>query len=329
MAFGKGLEYSMRLHEDKEVFTELIENAAEIIGLPQIYVEKDYWVTHALKCLSESDYAEQAIFKGGTSLSKAYKLIHRFSEDIDLAVIASHLRDGPRKTLLKRIEEAASFGLTPIEGDARISKGSKYRKTVYRYPRYVAGGEFGQASAELLIEINAFATPEPLEVLPVQTLVADALLNQGRTDLIEDYGLTDFPVQVLSIRRTLVEKLLGIIKDSYHDDPVGRLSNRIRHLYDICQILKREEHQAFLEGDDFHALCAACIEDERSGGFENAAYLESPLGQAPLFGKFKEWSPALRQTYENVFSQFVYGDLPAMREIDEMVALIGRRFKQD
>ncbi len=111
MAFGKGLEYPVRLHEDKEVFSELIENAAETIGLPQIYVEKAYWVTHALKCLSESDCAKQAIFKGGTSLSKAYRLIHRFSEDIDLAVIAGDLRDGARKTLLKRIEDSASFGL--------------------------------------------------------------------------------------------------------------------------------------------------------------------------------------------------------------------------
>ena len=318
----------MRLHEQADVFTELIANAAETIGLPQVYVEKDYWVTHALKCLSESDCAKQAIFKGGTSLSKAYRLVHRFSEDIDLAVIAGHLRDGPRKKLLKQIEEAASAGLISIEDDQRISKGSKYRKTVYRYPRHTADEEFGQASAELLIEVNAFTTPEPVEVLPVQTIVADALMRQGRGDLIEDYGLVAFPVQVLSIRRTLVEKLLGIVKDSYHDDPVAQLSNRIRHLYDIYQILKLEEHRAFLEGDDFHALCAACIEDERSGGFEQAAYLEHPLGQAPLFDKFQEWSPALRQTYENVFSQFVYGELPAMREINEMIAIIGRRFER-
>ena len=314
----------MRLHEQADVFTELIANAAETIGLPQVYVEKDYWVTHALKCLSESDYAEQAIFKGGTSLSKAYRLVHRFSEDIDLAVIAGHLRDGPRKKLLKRIEEAASAGLISVGNDSRISKGSKYRKTVYRYPRHTAEEEFGQASAELLIEVNAFTTPEPVEVLPVQTIIADALMRQGMEDLIEEYGLKVFPVQVLSVRRTLVEKLLGIVKDSYHDDPVARISNRIRHLYDICQILKREEHRAFLEGDDFHALCVDCIEDERSGGFEQTAYLEFPLSQAPLFQQFQEWSPALRQTYENVFSQFVYGELPAMREIDETVALIGR-----
>lgn len=327
MADDTGLEYSMRLHEQKEVFAELIENSAEIIGLPQVYVEKDYWVTNALKHLSESGCSEQAIFKGGTSLSKAYKLIHRFSEDIDLAVIAGHLRDGPRKKLLKQIEEATSTGLIPIESDSRISKGSKYRKTVYRYPRHTTEEEFGQASAELLIEVNAFTTPEPLEILPIQTIIADALMSQGREDLIEDYGLRAFPVQVLSIRRTLVEKLLGIVKDSYYDDPVGRLSNRVRHLYDICQILKRKEHQEFLAGEDFLALCTACIEDERSGGFERAECLEYPLSQAPLFEQFEKWSPALRQTYENVFSQFVYGDLPAMSEIDETIALIGRRFK--
>ncbi|VAW44017.1 hypothetical protein MNBD_GAMMA04-1140, partial [hydrothermal vent metagenome] len=68
----------MRLHEEGEVFAELVAVTAETIGLPQIYVEKDYWVTRALKYLSESVHAGEVVFKGGTSLSKAYRLIDRF-----------------------------------------------------------------------------------------------------------------------------------------------------------------------------------------------------------------------------------------------------------
>lgn len=48
----------MNLHEDNEAFAELVEVAAEFIGLPQVYVEKDYWVTKALKYLSDLVYGE-------------------------------------------------------------------------------------------------------------------------------------------------------------------------------------------------------------------------------------------------------------------------------
>ena len=142
MANGQGMEHSiMNLHEDNEVFTELVEATATTIGLPQIYIEKDYWVTKALKHLSESDYSDKAVFKGGTSLSKAHRLIDRFSEDIDLAIFSDGLGDSARKRLLKGVENAANTGLEPVAVDERVSKGSKLRKTVYR-----SGREAWQAS---------------------------------------------------------------------------------------------------------------------------------------------------------------------------------------
>ncbi len=60
----------MNLHEDNEVFSELIAVTAAAKKLPEIYVEKDYWVTRALKYLSTSAHFDQVVFKGGTSLSK-------------------------------------------------------------------------------------------------------------------------------------------------------------------------------------------------------------------------------------------------------------------
>lgn len=308
----------MKLYDDKDAFSELITETAQSIGLPELYVEKDYWVTKALKHLSESEHVGEVVFKGGTSLSKAYKLIHRFSEDIDLAVLAQGLGDTKRKALLKSVEQAVSSGLTTIQDD-RVSKGSNYRKTIYQYPRHIDGSDFGQASSELLIEVNAFTRPEPFEPRTIRTLIADALEQLDRRDLIEQYGLGSFTVNVLSIRRTLVEKLLGIIKDSYYEDPVARLSGRIRHLYDICQILKLEEYRAFIKGDEFPLLCIACIEDEKRGFFDYADSLGKPLGEAPLFARFKEWRPALQTTYSGTFSDLVYGDVPPMDDIEETI----------
>ena len=64
----------MTLHNNKELFQKLIEATAKELNLPSLYIEKDYWVTYILRNLSMSSYADVAIFKGGTSLSKAYKI---------------------------------------------------------------------------------------------------------------------------------------------------------------------------------------------------------------------------------------------------------------
>lgn len=308
----------MKLHEDTEVFITYVTSVSQSVGLPEVYIEKDYWVTRSLKQLSESDISENIVFKGGTSLSKAHNLIHRFSEDIDLAAIADGLGDAKRKRLLKNIEAVASKGLDSLPEDKRNSKGSKFRKTVYRYPRYSEEGNFGQASPELLLEVNTFTKPEPCERKIIQSMIADILLSEDRQDLIEQYGLGSFELNVLSVHRTLIEKLLGIIKDSYFEDPITRLTVRIRHIYDICMILREPINRSFVSGDDFSGLCQSCIADEiESWGEEQAAYLKDGLHAAPLFNKFDEWWPGLESTYKNDFADLVYGDLPDIEEIKD------------
>lgn len=317
----------MRLHEEGEVFAELVAVTAETIGLPQIYVEKDYWVTRALKYLSESVHAGEVVFKGGTSLSKAYRLIERFSEDIDLAVLSADKTDAARKKLLKNIERAVSQGLVYLKKDVRESKGSNYRKTVYQYPRSIDGNNFGQASTELLVEVNAFSNPEPFESRELQSLITEFLIKKGEIDLITQYELEHFSINVLSVRRTLVEKILGVIKDSYNERPVEKLSDRIRHLYDICLILKHEKYKEFVASDDFKPLLKYCIEDEISGFFERSDCFDKPLVDAPIFTEFKHWYAPLDLIYTGVFSDLVYGDLPTMSAIEEALAFIKQNLK--
>jgi predicted nucleotidyltransferase component of viral defense system len=65
---------------------EILNQASNSTGLPAIAIEKDWWVTLVLKASFALDYSQHIVFKGGTSLSKGWNLIERFSEDIDLAI---------------------------------------------------------------------------------------------------------------------------------------------------------------------------------------------------------------------------------------------------
>lgn len=318
----------MNLHKDDEIFNELIKTTGESAGIPDAYIEKDYWITMSLKLLSESPYRESVVFKGGTSLSKAYRLIDRFSEDIDLAVHSSSKRgDNQRKKLLKNVENVITQNLIPLMGDKRESKGSKFRRTVYKYPCKVDNDDFEQVPRELLVEINAFANPEPFEIRKIQTLIAEHLIRKKRADLIARFGLESFSIRVLSPKRTLVEKMLGVIRDSYSDDPIARLSNRIRHLYDICLILRHDEYQDFIASNEFKSLCDKCIEDEKAGEFEHSDCFEEPLIKAPLFSNFETWRNSLNVAYVGVFSNLVHGDLPDMSKISDALDLLQKHLK--
>lgn len=96
----------MYLHRDRETFKDIIEQAADSRGRTPAVVEKDYYVTLILKLLSEQ--LDQCVFKGGTSLSKGFHVIDRFSEDIDIT-FNEHIGESRRKKLknvvLKGISE--------------------------------------------------------------------------------------------------------------------------------------------------------------------------------------------------------------------------------
>lgn len=86
----------MHLHEDKQLFREVIVGTAEAFGIVVPIVEKDYYVTMLLRMLSEEK--PECVFKGGTSLSKCHHAIERFSEDVDIA-FSNKLTQGMRKHL--------------------------------------------------------------------------------------------------------------------------------------------------------------------------------------------------------------------------------------
>ncbi len=145
----------MNLHENKDAFAAAIQLASASkeeggLGIKQIYQEKDYWICRSLKLLSECPQSEVAVFKGGTSLSKAYHLGNRFSEDIDIAITSDSQRtDNQTKNIISRISKAMSAGLEEVRNPAG-RKYSKYRRAFYRYSVTIDSG--GVSAAEQSLE---------------------------------------------------------------------------------------------------------------------------------------------------------------------------------
>lgn len=81
----------MKLHENKEQLADAIRITSAELGIPQKFVEKDYWICQILQRLSRMPQAERTVWKGGTSLTKGYGIIQRFSSDVDLAIIGEGL----------------------------------------------------------------------------------------------------------------------------------------------------------------------------------------------------------------------------------------------
>jgi predicted nucleotidyltransferase component of viral defense system len=149
------MEYTMNLHTKTQDFAEFIKLTAKHFEIAIEFVEKDYWITLILSKLSHSPDMENVVFKGGTSLSKGYRLINRFSEDIDLAMINENLRGNALKTKIRSVEKEVTTEFTEIIEPNITSKGSMYRKSLFTYPTVVKN--FTKVPKRVIVEMNAFA----------------------------------------------------------------------------------------------------------------------------------------------------------------------------
>lgn len=322
----------MNLHNDESVFKEAIRATSQALNMAEVYIEKDYWVTYSLKNLSKSAFKGKAIFKGGTSLSKAMKVIERFSEDIDLGVfLNSQLSGNQIKSLIKEIQVVTAGELREIKVEGITSKRSKFRKTVHDYGSIAGSVGFGQASDKLLIEVNSFTDPTPFSEFKIQCYIATFLQNREQFDLIKKYSLEPFGINVLDIKRTFVEKVLGLIRGCHSENPIELLKIKIRHIYDLERILRNSsgtELLDFLFGVDFFQMIKRVKKDDSENHEFAGDWLQKPLNENILFKSPEETWSKLKSTYENDFRPLVFGYLPKSKEITHCLKLISIRLKE-
>ena len=147
----------MRLHENQQLFADAIEAAARPVqdgglGIKSIFIEKDYWICRSLSLMAAGDKDNRAIFKGGTSLTKAYGIGARFSEDIDVAIAEAWTLSGNQlKNLIRRTSKNMTAGLEELVIPGMTSKGSHYHKAFYTYPRAIDTEQVGSLRAGQLL----------------------------------------------------------------------------------------------------------------------------------------------------------------------------------
>jgi predicted nucleotidyltransferase component of viral defense system len=119
---------------DREAFAALRDQTAARMGMPVGIVEKDYWAVEVLRSVTAPlSSVERVVFKGGTSLSKVYGLIERFSEDIDvIAVVDADLSQGQVKKVLRRLADRVGTDLA-VASD-REAEGRGFVNVRYSYP---------------------------------------------------------------------------------------------------------------------------------------------------------------------------------------------------
>ncbi len=203
-----------------------IIRTAEIVGIAERQVEKDYWVTETLREFVRR-FDGQFVFKGGTSLSKAYSLVRRFSEDVDLLLLSEE--GAETEALLDGVEELARAVLGHDPQETSRTEGLARRWEV-RYPELPNTQRAPGMRRHIVIEPGVRGGPHPREHKEICCLIGQTLGEAGFEDL------TAFGIDVLHTARTMVEKLF--VADSIAAkllvDPSARLRDtETRHFYDL------------------------------------------------------------------------------------------------
>ena len=195
-------------------------------------VEKDYYVSLLLKKISKMN--PDLVFKGGTSLSKCYGLIDRFSEDIDIAFsgkATGTVKGEVRDAVIRSINE---LGFTLANPDA-IKHRQKLNHYRIKYEPVSAGSNPSVKGGEVEVETSFFFESEPVKILEVHSYLGDFIAGEAEQLLGMYEGLKPFPMKVQSLERTLADKVFAIC-DYYLADKCKRKS---RHLYDIHKLLPK------------------------------------------------------------------------------------------
>jgi predicted nucleotidyltransferase component of viral defense system len=304
----------MNLHDNKEAFRAAIRAASDHFNIRESFVEKDYWVTFILKRLSLSDYRDKVVFKGGTSLSKVFKLIERFSEDVDLAIIkAPGQTDNSIGRLIKSIQKELVTGFSEII-TANTTQYKNFRRTEYDY-EHLFESESSGTNRNIVLEINSLADPVPNEKRQVNFFIALFLKETGQQDLITKYNLNSFELNVLIPQSTMIEKILSIIRLSYFPDSIDRVKRKVRHFYDIYFLATSEHCREYISTrafkDDFERMY---LEDKTKFG-NPEDWLQSNYRESSVFTSFNELWDKVKSAYETDLKLLVHGTFPGEREV--------------
>jgi len=319
----------MTLHENQELFQQAVRATAQEMEILDIYVEKDYWVTYALKTIFEDEIGKETVFKGGTALSKCFGMIERFSEDIDLVVLSKEGESNNKLTnKIKAIGKVVVQTLPEVNIDGITHKMGMNRKTAHQYEKKFTGN-FGQVRDAIIVEATWLGYFEPYTTSQVNTFIYNMMVSQGQDQIAKDHGLQPFEVRALEPIRTLCEKIMSLVRFSYSENPIQDLKAKIRHTYDLFMLLQRPTIQEFFNSNKFDNMLIKVANDDIKSYKSNNDWLEFHPKEALLFKSLDEVWADMEGTYNNVqeFAGLVYGNLPSAKAVKSNLEVIRNRLE--
>ena len=282
---------------------EIIETVAREIGRTELMVEKDTVQSMFLFELAKAELP--FVFKGGTSLSKAYNLIDRFSEDIDLSMNRKPTESERKESKELIIQIAESLGMT-LDNSDKIRSRYEYNKYVFKYMSL-----FVSMPVEIIIETSYYQTSYPVEKHEVGSFIGRFCEERG-VDLPIPFKAAKVYMNVQSIRRTFVDKVFAIC-----DYRIQNMQDRdSRHLYDICKLagqLKLDE--------EMDALVDKVREDRMLSQNNPSAqpnYIIPEMLEEIIESKFYE------SDYKNVTQKLLYEDIDYDYAVQNGIALVAQ-----
>jgi hypothetical protein len=295
--------------------------------IPAIYVEKDYWVTYALFTIFNNDIGQDAVFKGGTALSKCYHMIERFSEDIDLVVLKREGEtDSQLKSKLKAISTVVETVLPEVTIEGITHKMGMNRKTAHSYNKEFKG-DYGQVRNVIILESTWLGYYEPHTTKSIVSFVGQMMLDNKQSDIAKENGLLPFDVLALEPIRTICEKIMSLVRFSYGESPMDDLKKKIRHTYDLHQLLKQNEFLGFFHSKAFDEMLLKVANDDVVSFKNNNQWLVHHPSEALIFKNLEAVWSELKSIYTGDFKNLVYGEFPKDKDVLETLKIIQERLK--
>ena len=309
----------------------VLEEVHKKTKLLEVIIEKDEWVTSVIRALFSLPYAEQLLFKGGTSLSKCYNLIERFSEDVDIAInreflgfsgelSSNQIRNKLRKVscsfirdnlLVDLAKELENQGINPdlFSVKANVTEDTTKDPEIIEitYKSVIDGLTYIKPIVKL--EIGCRSMREPFEKVKIQSLIDEIFPNYP-------FSENPFELNVVVPQRTFIEKLCLLQEEFAKPQELIRTNRMSRHLYDIAKMAETDIELKVLNDID---LWKSIIDHRqkfvRMKDFNYELLKPHNISIIPPDFIISQW----QQDYDTMRETMIYGEsLPFNKLIDKL-----------
>lgn len=334
---SKGMKY---IDLSKQEQLDVLNTVSQEKRLAPAVIEKDWWVTAVLRALFQLPYAEHLSFKGGTSLSKCWGVIERFSEDIDIAVNRDFLGYGGKlsKTQISdRLRRAAcTFVRETLQADLRKQleqdgiDSNAFQVTVHITPISTTDPEIIEVEyrsvlpaseyirSKVIVEVSGRSMSEPVEQHLLNSFVDEVFPS---TPFAEE----KFPIMAVVPERTFLEKVFLLHEEFSKPTADIRTQRMSRHMYDICKMMETPIAEKALSDE---VLYRNVIAHRRTfiglRGFDYDTLFPQTLCILPP----AEISSAWREDYKKMQASMIYGASPDYEQLIVKLRSLNERIRQ-